>query len=199
MYPPKHHQDNNFDHQLKTIQQFPLATLISANGEDCLTTHIPLIHQTDGSTYGKLIGHLDKFNPQCKFLSNRKVYIIFSGPNTYISPNTYTTKQLPTWNYVKVHLEGTAKIIHSPEVIKKSMVDMTHFLETSDNPYVLDYNDPRMDQLINYITGIEIEITKAEGKFKLSQDKIPADTKQAREKLIVDNQKSLRNFIESII
>ena len=55
MYPPKHHQENNFDHHLKTIQQFPLATLISANGEDCLTTHIPLIHQQDGSTYGKLV------------------------------------------------------------------------------------------------------------------------------------------------
>ena len=127
------------------------------------------------------------------------MYIIFSGPDAYISPNTYTTKQLPTWNYVKVHLEGVATIISSPEVIKQSLVDMTTFLETSDNPFVLDYNDPRMDQLINYITCIEIKITKVEGKFKLSQDKIPADTKQAREKLIVDNQKSLRNFIESII
>jgi transcriptional regulator len=52
---------------------------------------------------------------------------------------------------------------------------------------------------VNYITGIEIEITRIEGKFKLSQDKIPADTKNAWEKLIVDNQKSLREFIESII
>jgi transcriptional regulator len=75
---------------------------------------------------------------------------------------------------------------------------MTTLLETSDTPYVLDYADPRMDQLVNYVTGVEIEITRIEGKFKLSQDKIPADTKNAREKLIVDNQKSLREFIESI-
>jgi transcriptional regulator len=199
MYPPKHHQDDNFEHQLKTIQQFPLATLISANGEDCLTTHLPLIYKKDNTQFGSLVGHLDKYNPQCAFLSNRKVYIIFSGPNTYISPNTYTTKQFPTWNYVKVHIEGIARIIPSPEAIKRSMVEMTTLLETSDNPFVLDYADPRMDQLVNYVTGVEIEITRIEGKFKLSQDKIPVDTRKAREKLIVDNQKSLREFIESII
>lgn len=199
MYPPKHHQDDNLDHLIKTIQKFPLATLISANGEDCHTTHIPFIYSKDGSTYGKLIGHLDKNNPQCAFLNNRKVFIIFSGPNTYISPNTYTTDQLPTWNYIKVHIEGISIINNDPDAIKTSMVEMTRFLETSENPFVLDYNHPRMNQLINYVTGIEITITRIEGKFKLSQDKIPADTKNAREKLIVDSQKSLRDFMESII
>jgi transcriptional regulator len=199
MYPPKHHQDDQIDHQIRTIQQFPLATLISANGEDCFTTHIPLIYYKDGSTYGKLIGHLDKNNPQCAFLNNRKVYAIFSGPNTYISPNTYTTVQLPTWNYIKVHVEGTCIINNDPDAIKKSMVDMTRFLETSDNPFVLEYDHPRMNQLVNYVTGIEISITRLEGKFKLSQDKIPVDVKNAKEKLIVDSQKSLRDFIESVI
>lgn len=200
MYPPKHHQDDNFEHLLKTIRQFPLATLISANGEDCFTTHIPLLHRTDGSEYGKLTGHLDKNNPHCAFLNDRKIYVIFSGPNTYISPHTYTTKQLPTWNYIKVHLQGIAKSTTDPEIIKKSLMDLTHTMEkTSDSPFVLSYDDPRMDQLVNYVVGVEIQITKVEGKFKLSQDKIPADTKNAREKLILDSQKSLRNFIESVI
>lgn len=199
MYPPKHHQDDNFEHQLKTVQRFPLATLISANGEECLTTHLPLIHQKDETKFGSLVGHIDKYNPQCNFLDKRKVFVIFNGPDTYISPNTYTTKQLPTWNYVKVHMEGIARITSSPEAVKRSLVEMTTLLETSDNPFVLDYEDPRMDQLVNYITGVKIEITRIEGKFKLSQDKITADTKNAREKLIVDNQKSLREFIESII
>ncbi len=199
MYPPKHHQDDNIDHLIKTIQAFPLATLISANGEDCFTTHIPLIYSKDNSVYGKLVGHLDKNNPQCAFLDNRKVYAIFNGPNTYISPNTYTTVQLPTWNYINVHVEGISIINNDPDAIKKSMIEMTRFLETSDTPFVLDYDHTRMNQLVNFVTGIEITITRLEGKFKLSQDKIPADTKNAREKLILDSQKNLRTFIESII
>lgn len=200
MYPPKHHQDDDFRHHLKTIRQFPLATIISANGEDCFTTHIPLLHIQDGSTYGKLTGHLDKNNPQCAFLNNRKIYVIFSGPDTYISPNTYTTKQLPTWNYIKVHFEGIATTTTDPETIKKSLLDLTNTMEkASDQPFVLSYDDPRMSQLVNYVTAVEIQITKVEGKFKLSQDKIPADTKNAREKLILDSQKNLREFIESII
>ncbi|HET6226484.1 MAG TPA: FMN-binding negative transcriptional regulator, partial [Bacteroidia bacterium] len=76
---------------------------------------------------------------------------------------------------------------------------MTRFLEISDNPFVLEYDHPRMNQLVNYVNGIEITITRLEGKFKLSQDKIPADVKNAKEKLIADSQKSLRDFIESVM
>jgi transcriptional regulator len=198
MYPPKHHQEYNFSNILKTVAKFPLATLISANGEDCLSSHIPLIYKKDNSGLGKLLGHIDKNNPQCSFLNNRKVFVIFHGPDTYISPNTYTSSQLPTWNYIKVHMEGNSRIIDSPDLIKKSMIEMTGFLEKTEPAFKLEYDDPKMAQLINYVTGFEITITKWEGKYKLSQDKIPSDTKNAREKLILDSRNDLREFIESI-
>ena len=101
---------------------------------------------------------------------------------------------------MKVHMEGIARIITDTTIVKQSLVDLTNFMEAAEEkPFILDYNDPRMEQLIPYITGIEIAITKVEGKFKLSQDKSPVDKMRAREKLICYNQRNLQAFVASFV
>src|SRR5690554_6028456 len=115
-YPPKHHQDKDLDHLLEVIKTYPLATVISVKNNELVITHLPLIYE-----HGKLIGHLDKNNPQVELLKNSNpVTLIFSGPQCYISPSIYTTTQLPTWNYIKVHITGTVNEIKNPETIKHS-------------------------------------------------------------------------------
>ena len=195
-YPPKHHQDNNINHMIEVIKTYPLATLISVKNNEPLITHLPLIYD---ETTGNLIGHIDLYNPQAELLKNNQpVTIIFSGPQCYISPSIYTTTQLPTWNYIKVHLKGHVKSINDSEAIKNSMIKMTEFLEQPDHKYVLEPDNPRMDGAINYVKGFEISVTHWEGKFKLSQDKKPKDIKNAREQLIKTNQESIANFLTKV-
>ena len=55
-----------------------------------------------------------------------------------------------------------------------------------------------MERLINYIQAFEIEITHWEGKFKLSQDKIPQDFENAKGELIKKSRKDVSGFIERI-
>ena len=195
-YPPKHHQDNHINHMIEVIKNYPLATLISVKNEEPLITHLPLIYD---ETTGNLIGHIDLYNPQAEFLkNNQQVTIIFSGPQCYISPSIYTTTQLPTWNYIKVHLKGHVQSINDSEAIKKSMMKMTEFLEQPDHKYVLEPDNPRMDGAINYVKGFEITITQWEGKFKLSQDKKPQDIANAREELKRANQESISTFLNKV-
>ncbi|HBC05762.1 MAG TPA: transcriptional regulator, partial [Aequorivita sp.] len=129
---------------------------------------------------------------------DNEVTVVFKGPDTYISPSIYTTPQLPTWNYIIVHVTGNIKLINEPEAIKKTMVDMTEFLEGEAKKFELKNDDPRMDRLINYIQAFEIEITHWEGKFKLSQDKIPQDFENAKEELKRNSPKDVSIFIEEI-
>jgi transcriptional regulator len=75
---------------------------------------------------------------------------------------------------------------------------MTEFLEAPDHKYVLEPDNPRLDRNLNYIEMFEITITQWEGKFKLSQDKKPSDTKFAREELIRVNQESIRQFLDKV-
>lgn len=193
-YPPKHHQDKDLDHLLEVIKTYPLATVISVKNNELVITHLPLIYE-----HGKLIGHLDKNNPQVELLKNSNpVTLIFSGPQCYISPSIYTTTQLPTWNYIKVHITGTVNEIKNPETIKQSMISMTEFLEAPEHKYVLDLDNNRMEQFISYVIGFEIEIIKWEGKFKLSQDKKPQDMENAKTELIRANQESVKQFLDSV-
>ena len=195
-YPPKHHQDNDIKHMIEVIKIYPLATLISVKNGEPLITHLPLIYREDD---GKLIGHIDINNPQAELLKNdTQITIIFSGPQCYISPSIYTTTQLPTWNYIKVHLKGTVKAIESSEALKESLIVMTSFLEQPNHKYVLEPDNPRMVGALAYIKMFEITITHWEGKFKLSQDKIKRDTEAAKQELIKTNQQNIEPFLNKV-
>ncbi|ARV09206.1 transcriptional regulator [Winogradskyella sp. PC-19] len=193
-YPPKKHQDDDINHMIEVIKTYPLATVISVSNNEPYITHLPLVYEDN-----KLIGHIDIYNPQAELLKdNNDVTIIFSGPECYISPSIYSTTQLPTWNYIKVHLKGKVKAIKSKAALKQSLITMTEFLETPDHKYVLEPDNPRLDRNLDYIEMFEIEITNWEGKFKLSQDKKPRDIKAARQELIKTNQESIKQFLDKV-
>lgn len=193
-YPPPQHQDDNRDHMIEVMNTYPLAMLVSVQDNTPIISHLPLIYSE-----GKLIGHLDKFNPQAELLKdNNDVTVVFSGPQCYISPSIYSTTQLPTWNYIMVHIKGKVTEITDPEIIIQSMMDMTSFLEAPSHRYQLERDNPRMAQFISYVRGFEIDITNWEGKFKLSQDKKPSDIESARSELLRANQESIRSFLDTV-
>lgn len=193
-YPPQHHQDGNKEHLIEVIKTYPLATVISVKDNTPLVTHLPLVYENE-----KLIGHIDIYNPQASLLKNdNEVTILFYGPQCYISPSIYGTTQLPTWNYIRVHLKGKVKAIESKAALKQSLITMTEFLEAPDHKYVLEPDNPRLDRNLNYIEMFEIDITDWEGKFKLSQDKKPSDTEFARQELIRANQESIKQFLDRV-
>ncbi|AUC77499.1 transcriptional regulator [Olleya sp. Bg11-27] len=196
LYPPKKHQDNDKQHLIQVIKTYPLATVISVKNNTPLVTHLPLIYRESD---GKLIGHIDIYNPQTELLQNQNdITILFSGPQCYISPSIYTTAQLPTWNYIKVHLTGTVSRIDNTEDLKQSLITMTEFLEAPDHKYILEANNPRLDSNLKYIKLFEISIATWEGKFKLSQDKKPKDTENARQELLKANQASIKTFLDQV-
>ncbi|MDG1728757.1 MAG: FMN-binding negative transcriptional regulator [Algibacter sp.] len=80
----------------------------------------------------------------------------------------YATKQLPTWNYLKVHLKGKVKAIESKAVLKASLIKMTEFLEAPDYKYILEPDNRSMNSYLDYIEIFEIFMDSWERKFKLS-------------------------------
>ena len=197
-YPPKHHQEDRFENALELIKMHPLATVITSSSNKVLSTHIPLVYSEKG-TLGTLVGHLDKFNPQINHFEDKDhdLEIIFHGPEVYISPSKYSTTQLPTWNYFKVHLRGKIILKKGPQDVKESLITMTAFLEGEKPNYVLDENNPRMHAALDYIVGFHIKISSWEGKYKISQDKNKEDRKRAKQALI-EGQSDVINHIERL-
>lgn len=182
MYPPSHHQSNDRQKMIAVIKNNPLGMLVSAKDSMPFVTHIPMIYNDHS---GRLVAHIDVHNPHTQTLtSGAEVTVVFKGPDTYISPSIYSSDQLPTWNYIIVHLTGTITLINEADRVKQSMIDMTNFLEGSNPKFELKKDDPRMDRLINYIQAFDITIAHWEGKFKLSQDKNLVDYELAKGALI---------------
>ena len=196
MYPPPHHQTEDIQKMIAVIKAYPFAMLVSAERNTPFITHIPIVYNEES---GKLVAHIDKNNPHVETLKNgTRVTVVFKGADCYISPSVYSTPQLPTWNYIIVHITGTLQLIDNPEAAKETMVEMTAFLEQPEHNFKLDLDDARMDRLINYIQAFEIEITHWEGKFKLSQDKNAEDFERAKQVLIESSRKDISGFVEHI-
>ena len=196
MYPPPQHQSSDIQKMIEVIKHYPLGMLITSIENAPYVSHIPFIYSEEN---GKLVAHIDALNPQLKSLEdNAEALVVFKGPDTYISPSVYSTKQLPTWNYIIVHVSGTIKMIKEPKAIKESMIVMTEFLEGTNPEFVLNYNDVRMDRLIPHIKVFEITIAHWEGKFKLSQDKNEEDYQRAKQAMINNGEKNATSFINTI-
>lgn len=199
MYPPAHHIETNLEKIYQVIDTFNLATLISNNGDDVQITHLPLLLDRTRGEKGVLVGHIDKTNPQVANLDDQPITVLFNGPNTYISPTVYQSPQVPTWNYISVHIKGQVTTMHEENQLLDSLVDMTEFLEPQNSAYKLDVNDRRIQSLKNYIIGFEIDIQEIVGRFKLSQDKSAKDTELAKQHLVQQNTVSYAHLIDSLL
>ncbi len=198
-YPPKHHQESAFKNVVEVVKNYPFGTLVTVKGHAPLITHIPMVYEADGSKFGKLVAHIDRYNPQVATLTEgAPATAVFYGPDCYISPSVYSTRQFPTWNYIFAHLQGRVRLLKDKDSVKRTMVRMTSFLEGENPKYVLSPDDARMDSLVDYIVGFEIELTQWEGKFKLSQDKVKKDRELAKQALIESQKKDVTGFIEGI-
>lgn len=196
MYPPPYHQSKDQEKMISVIKHYPFGMLVTAEDGKSFITHLPFIYN---DITLKLVAHIDRSNPQVETLKNEaEVTVVFKGPDTYISPSVYTTPHLPTWNYIIVHVTGNLKLIHEPDSVKQTMVVMTNVLEGENQKFFLQKDDSRMERLIDYIQAFEIEITHWEGKFKLSQDKIPMDFENAKLEMIKNSGKDISRFIEGI-
>lgn len=186
MYTPKHFEKKDKSKLVEFMCEFNFAALVNYAKKKPVeryaprATHLPFIVLEEG---GKLIlkAHMAKANPQWASFNSEEVLVIFQEPHTYISPALYENKvSVPTWNYIAVHAYGVPKILGSVEE-RISLLELS--FEHFDALYKEQWKtlpDDYRNELLNGIVAFEIEVTKLEGKFKLSQNRTEGD----RERII---------------
>lgn len=171
MYIPDIYKNENQEDIRNFIHENGFAILVNQTNGKLWATHIPLL--LDQNELGKdiLVGHVSKENPQGENLSNAEVLAVFSGPHAYISSSWYDHENVPTWNYLAVHVYGKAKILNHDETVHslKKLVDK--YEKNSKNPVrVEDLSKQTMMQARGVI-AFEIEITSMEAVKKVSQNR----------------------------
>lgn len=194
-YPPAHHVETDQALLLELIGRFPFATFASAPAEnDPALTQIPLvILPGDRPT---LFGHLDRRNRQAQFIDGQTVAIVFHGADRFISPNVYTTSQLPTWNSLSVHVRGIVRILSGRDEVVAGLQAIARAGVDRGDDYALSGDDPRIDRLIASIVGFHVEITGIVGRFKLSQDRSANDQVRAATALYA-SAPQVRDLVEA--
>ena len=133
MYIPEHYRNENQEDIKNFIHQNGFGILINQTNGKLLATHIPLLlEEKDGKQF--LVGHVSKENPQAKsFKTNDEILAIFSGAHTYISSSWYDHENVPTWNYLAVHIYGKVKL-HSLEESIESLKRLVDKYEAKAKP-----------------------------------------------------------------
>ncbi|WP_395749849.1 FMN-binding negative transcriptional regulator [Prosthecobacter sp.] len=172
MYTPSHFKIDDRDTLHAFMERHSFATLVTHDGQIPHATHLPFLLNPTQNSHGSLLTHMARANPQWQHL-DKEVLVIFTGPHAYISPTWYTTQPaVPTWNYTAVHAYGTPRIITQHDRFAQMLHDLVELHESGrPTPWHGELPPEFRDALMKGIVGIEIEITRLEGKFKLSQNR----------------------------
>ncbi|MDB4998820.1 MAG: hypothetical protein JWM74_6252 [Myxococcaceae bacterium] len=179
MYQPRLFREEDRERLHDLIDRNPFGTLIVvAPGGALEIAHVPVLLDRDVARTGKdrLLLHVAAANPIWKAaLAAGQVVVVFAGPHAYVSPTWYEhpTEQVPTWNYAVVHAHGTPTKLDGDELVRV-LDDLVAAYEgrTADSWRV---SPAIRDELVREIVGLSIEVTKLEGKLKLSQNRSETD------------------------
>lgn len=173
MYIPNFYKNENTNEIRHFIAANSFGILVSQTDTKLWATHIPLMLDKNQAGKDVLHGHISKGNPQWKnFAHNTQVLAIFSGAHSYISSSWYNHENVPTWNYIAVHIYGTIKIIEGEYLLQtlKKLVDK--YETASEHPVSVDAMSPKfLNKELRGIVGFEIEIDSIEAAYKLSQNR----------------------------
>ncbi len=175
MYISKLYREEDKNRILEFLQQNEFAVLVSYDGEKPTASHLLMEVVEEGE---KLLinGHMSKANPLWKtFEKNAEVLVIFQGPHTYISPTWYNHVNVPTWNYQAIHVYGTPRVV-TDNAEAKTILSRLVTRNEGNSVYRMETLPPDfVDKEMKGIVAFQIEATRIEANYKLSQNRNDED------------------------
>ncbi|MEP3636831.1 MAG: FMN-binding negative transcriptional regulator [Paracoccaceae bacterium] len=161
--------------------------VMAINGADGpLMAHIPFLLSEDGAV---LECHLVRSNPIARALraGSASTRVAVSGPDSYVSPDWYKADdQVPTWNYVAVHVWGTIELMPQDQLHDLLDRQSAHFekmLEPKTPWTSSKMSEGVMESMMRQIVPCRMAVTKIDGTWKLNQNKPDAVRQNAADKV----------------
>lgn len=193
MYIPTQFRTDDLPAIHAAMRETHLANLVTSGPEGLVATPLPMLLDAGEGEFGTLYAHVARANPQWRSGAGQEALVIFDGPDAYISPSWYATKQehgkvVPTWNYVAVHVYGPVEFTEDPEQLRRLVTRLTERHEGSRaQPWAVDdAPSPFIEAQLRGIVGVRLPITRLEGKRKLSQNRTPDDRAGVKAGLLQD-------------
>ena len=175
MYTPKLYREEDREKIIEFMRQNEFAVLVAYDGEKPTASHLLVeVFEEGGRIF--INGHMSRVNPLWKtFEKNAEVLAIFHGPHTYISPTWYNHVNVPTWNYQAVHVYGKLRIVEDYDEAYQILKRLTDRHETASHYKLETLPQDFVAKEIKGIVAFQIEVTKIEANYKLSQNRNDED------------------------
>jgi transcriptional regulator len=175
LYMPAHFTIADRAIALALIHEHPFATVVSG-GQEPSVSHVPLVAEP-GEGALRLYGHVARGNPHWRdWEDGDRLLAIFRGPDAYVSPLLYEAREaVPTWNYALVHAQGPLTLLDTSE--SKEQV-LKRLIDRHDPPYRERWDEldtGYRERMKSGIVAFAIDVDRIDAKFKLSQNRPPAD------------------------
>ncbi len=170
MHPNPIFRSDNHTKSLAFAAERGFGTL-SVNGEHSpLAAHIPFVFNADNT---RVAFHMLRSNPVARAAG--PALLAVSGPDGYISPDWYgVAEQVPTWNYVAVHIRGTLRMLE-PKALEPHLRALSGEFERRLLPkpvWNLDKVSPEArEKMMRMLVPAELEIAHIDATWKLGQNK----------------------------
>ena len=172
MYIPDIYVNENRSKILRFIEENSFAILVNQSNDKINATHIPLFIEESANNKLVLSGHISKLNPQSEnFAENGTVLAIFSGAHSYISSSWYDYEEVPTWNYMAVHVEGKIEILNEEQKLLHLENLVNKYEKNSEKPISTKSLSKETMHQANGILAFNIIVTNIDAVKKLSQNK----------------------------
>ena len=170
MYIPHYYENKDLPEIKKFLVENSFGILVNVVDNKPWGTHIPLELEMDKDGRDILVGHIAKANPQSKFLEQAgEVLCIFNGPHTYVSSSWYKEEEVPTWNYIAVHVYGKLELMSEEETMASMYRLVDKYEKGSKNPISLDNMSPKTLRQVKGVVGFQIQVSDIQATYKLSQ------------------------------
>jgi transcriptional regulator len=178
MYVPPHFDEARTEVLHELIRRHPFGTLVTHGAGGLDANHIPFELLPGQGALGTLSAHVARANPLWQEVADGdEVLVVFRAGDAYVSPNWYPSKhethqQVPTWNYMVAHAHGRIVVRDDERYVRGVVARLTRTHEAAQPaPWKMGDSAPDfIDTLLQKIVGLENEITRLTGKFKLSQN-----------------------------
>lgn len=172
MYVSKINLQTNADAIRKYIAENGFATIISMGENEIMATHTPLMLEKEGENEF-LYGHIAKANDQVSTLiDGSKVLAIFMENHTYISSSWYDHVNVPTWNYIAVHIKGTLTLLNEEETLQSLHELVGKYEASSPKPFhISQMTDRDVKSHLRGLVAFKIKVEKIDASWKLSQNR----------------------------
>jgi transcriptional regulator len=179
MYVPPVHKVSP-DVATRFVRERAFGMIVAVDGALPVAVHVPFLVEIKSDGEMRLEAHVARVNPFHQVIARAPdVLVTVSGPDAYISPDWYIAKdQVPTWNYIAVHLRGTVRLLPA-EAAAGHSDRLSAAFEARLHPKP-PWRAEKMSQdkhraMLSAIVAFEVHVSGFDASWKLGQHKTRAD------------------------